>query len=428
MTKHHQRAKQHEIVIVGGGPVGLWTGIQLKKRQSNAVVTIYERYLEYQRNHVLRLEYTSMLLHSKANRDLREEVFFREVTGKSLPQIVLRPTGSVFVRTNDLERALKLYAQAVGVEVRYERAASPEAIMQAHPTCQTFIAADGAHSAMRAALLGEDAIEHLALQHAVEVKYQAEGKVGYLGSIAEQYKTNKLLTNMAFEYVGHEREGITPVTIRFFLDKETYDGLPEANFKAPLLLDDVLDDKPDASPALSRLARDIATYMKARQTLAGEIYRPCSGRLTKLVLSLYAANRFAVLHKDNRTATEPAERAWYLVGDAAMGVPYFRALNAGIILGSQLANILNSGLSTASKVQAYNAFRPLHIAWEFTAARGKNSGLSAYNLLRKAVAEVPWQLVKWDDETASQFRAKHQIALRPDDDDDASAPLSSAPK
>lgn len=428
MSKDHQRAKRREIVIVGGGPVGLWTGIQLKKRQSNAVVTIYERYPEYQRSHVLRLEYASMLLHSKTKRDLLEEAFLRDVTGKSLTQIVLRPTGSVFVRTNDLERALKVYAQAVGVEVRYERAISPEAVMQAHPTCQTFIAADGAHSVMRTALLGEEAIEHIALQYAAEVKYQVEGKTGYLGSIAEQYKTNKLLTNMAFEYVGHEREGITPVTIRFFLDNQTYDALPEANFKAPLLLDDILGNKLDASPALSRLTQDIATYMKARQTLAGEKYRPGSGRLTKLVLSLYAANRFAVLHRDNPADVEPAERAWYLVGDAAMGVPYFRALNAGIILSSQLAGILSGGLSTAGKVQAYNAFRPLHIAWEFTAARGKNTGLDAYNLLRKAVADVPWQLVKWNEKTASEFRAKNHFALRPDDDDAPSVPLSAAPK
>ena len=102
MYKHHRQSDQPEVVIVGGGPVGLWTGVQLKKRQPNAVVIVYERYPEYQRNHVLRLEYASMLLHGKTKRDLHEEAFLRDVTGKSLTQIVLRPTGSVFVRTNDL--------------------------------------------------------------------------------------------------------------------------------------------------------------------------------------------------------------------------------------------------------------------------------------------------------------------------------------
>ena len=407
--------RHQQVVIVGGGPVGLWTGIQIRKRQPSAAVTVYERYQEYQRNHVLRLEYASLLFYSKSRRDSSEDAFLREVTGKSLVEMTLRPAGSVFVRTNDLEQALKHYAQAVGVEVRYERATSPMAVMQEHPACDTFIAADGAHSAMRAALLGEDAVEHIALQYVAEVKYQADGETGQLGSIADQYKLNRLLTNMAFEYVGRERQGVTPVTIRFFLGKEAYDALPEANFKAPVALDGFIDATRDEGTPGS-LAADISTYMSARQTHAGETYRTGSGRLTKLILSLYAANRFALLDPDSPAGGEARQRAWYLVGDAAMGVPFFRALNSGIIVSSQLAAILCSGLSTARKVRAYNGICPVHIAWEFTTARGKNTGLSTYNRLRKAGPEVPWTLVQRNRKAADDFHTKSGILLQPDDD------------
>jgi 2-polyprenyl-6-methoxyphenol hydroxylase-like FAD-dependent oxidoreductase len=63
------------IVIVGGGPVGLWTAIQLKRRRPDLEIRIYERYETYQRSHVLRLEHLSMLLYGKNSRAPGEQAF-----------------------------------------------------------------------------------------------------------------------------------------------------------------------------------------------------------------------------------------------------------------------------------------------------------------------------------------------------------------
>jgi hypothetical protein len=236
------------------------------------------------------------------------------------------------------------------------------------------------------------------MQYVVEVKYQANGAAGHLDFL-DEYKANKLLSHMAFEYTGKEKEGVTPVTLRFFVDRKTYDAIPEASFKSPVMLGD------QRIPA--RLVKDINTYMNIRKVCVGEEYREGSGKMTKLVLSLYAAREYSVTEKG---------RSWFLVGDAAMGVPYFRALNSGMLVGSQLAFILTrEHLSNASKTRLYNACRPVNIALEFSAARFKNLGIKTYDQFRQASANVPWEVVKMDPQTEQECRTQNHRAFCPGD-------------
>jgi 2-polyprenyl-6-methoxyphenol hydroxylase-like FAD-dependent oxidoreductase len=383
-----------DIVIVGGGPVGLWTAIQLKKRRPGLDVQVYERYEEYQRSHVLRLQKSSLLFYSDSARDANEEAFYKDVTGKRLKTSFQKAAGSVYVRTHDLEKALKNYAQRLGVKLTYDTVQSPAVLMAKHPECRYFVAADGAHSRMRAALQGENAVDEYPLQYVIELKYQAKGRAGKLGSLDEAYKTNKLLKHMAFEYVGREKDGVTPVTVRFFLDKKTYDALPQAGFKDPL--------SPDDARLPRELAKDIRTYMTVRKAHAGETYLEGSGKVSKLTLSMYAAKKFALQENGKN---------WFFVGDAAMGIPYFRALNSGLIVGSQLALILTRQLPDKAKIAAYSTMRPLNIGWEFTAARAKDTGLNAYDMFRRASAAVPWEMNKWDANEAAVFFGEE---LRPE--------------
>jgi hypothetical protein len=49
-----------EIVIVGGGPIGCWTAIQAKRRNPELDVTIYERFENYQRDHIMTIRRKSL--------------------------------------------------------------------------------------------------------------------------------------------------------------------------------------------------------------------------------------------------------------------------------------------------------------------------------------------------------------------------------
>jgi hypothetical protein len=352
------------VVIVGGGPVGLWTALQIKKRQPDWEIQIYERYEKYQRSHVLRLDHWSLLLYGKNSNDLREQQFYKEITGKQLSKIVIQAANSLYIKTNDLESALKNYALDKGIKIQYGLIDKVEELMNNHPECQHFIAADGAHSKIRKDLLGEHDIKDYPLQYIVEVKYQVQGKAQKQSSL----KSNQVLNNMAFEYVGKEKNGVSPVTLRFFINKEDYESIPEASFKHPLSIDS------DMLPL--NLKQDINQYLSMRFENFGENYCSNSGKLTKLILSLYCAPEFAIKKED-----------WFLVGDAAMGVPYFRALNSGLMLGSRLGQILSSDTwpvnSIDRKIKVYNIHRPMHIATEFSIAKGKNLGLDLYNKVRK---------------------------------------------
>jgi 2-polyprenyl-6-methoxyphenol hydroxylase-like FAD-dependent oxidoreductase len=108
-----------------------------------------------------------------------------------------------------------------------------------------------------------------------------------------------------------------------------------------------------------------------------------SARLSKLVLSLYAAKRFGVQRGD---------KAWFLVGDAAMGVPYFRALNCGMMLGSRLAMLLgrNGGVSPdrlSRLVGRFERRRMIHSGIEFAIARSKDALIQVLRSVRARCSE-----------------------------------------
>lgn len=359
-----------EFVIVGGGPVGLWTAVQLKRRQPGCDVVVYERHEHYQRHHVLRLEHWSLLLygHGKGSHP-EDEAFYRAVTQRSWNGTRRHPTDVVTLRTSELESALQDYARALGVNVRHALIDDARELMKRHPGCSHFIAADGARSRMREQLWPAPTTIEQPLQHLIEMKYQVQGPV----DTSRGKKIRARMEHLAFDHVGRSRDGKTPATLRLFVPEEVYRELPDASFKAPIGL---------RHPRLPEAVRaDLTMYLTERHTSHGEAICEEDIKLSKLILSIYAAPTFARAVDD---------KSWFLVGDAAMGVPYFRALNSGLILGSRLAQILLPPQSWAQSFQAsplvrYNRYRPWHVRTEFALARAKDTGVQAYARWRELI-------------------------------------------
>jgi len=372
-----------DVVIVGGGPIGLWTAIQLKKRLPAAEVAVYERHLAYQRSHVLRLDHWSMMLYAATSRSAPEKRFVREVTGKSLTGMRTQFAKTLYIRTNDLEAALQQYARDLGVLVHYLRIDSVTHAQELHPECRLFIAADGAHSRLREGLFGADALDSSVLQHVLELK--CEERVAVAGGRAPRlapaklWKLNRSLDHTASEYVGRVRDGVAPVTLRLFLDAPEYAQLPAMSFKTPHVL---------GAPGLpAAVERDIQAFLAARRQ-QGTLAVEGSARLSKLELRMYTARCYASMRGD---------AAWFLAGDAAIGVPYFRALNSGMMLSSRLAQIIARNIDrpdggrTRMVTRYNNRYRPAHVATEFAIARGKNWLVDGVHSAREwfAQPEVP---------------------------------------
>lgn len=373
-----------DIVVVGAGPVGLWLGINIKKRNPDLDIHMYERNQVYERSHILRLLHFATLLYARHDGSDREAEFFKEITGRSLTNVFLNASRHVFIPTNDLEGALKSYARDLGIHINYSKIDTPRQVENMHPECRMFVAADGARSPMREALIGEDATgiastREYKLRYITEVKYKAEGRAGKLDVFGEQFKINKKLPHTVFEYVGREKNGFTPVTLRAFVDRGTYESLPDATFKKPLSL--------AAAEVSESLRKTIATYMDYRRDMAGEKALADSVKMTKLILSMYAARKFGHMHED---------RAWFMAGDAAMGVPYFRSLNQGFFIASQLSYIMSRDAKPETMVKTYNVVRPVDIAWEFTVARSKDLLLQAYQDFSKISGENIGDMLKFE--------------------------------
>jgi 2-polyprenyl-6-methoxyphenol hydroxylase-like FAD-dependent oxidoreductase len=316
-----------------------------------------------------------MLLYAKGL-DEAGALFYEEITGTRLKSLHQEFARSFFIRTNDLETALLNYARRKGIEIRFERIDSPEDAQARHPECRYFIASDGANSRMRTALLGDDGLEKHDLQHVVELKYEEAGESGKFNTV-QAWQYNCTLNHTAMDYVGKNRDGRTPVTLRLLLKSATYAALPEMTFAKPHML--------ETGGLPAEVEADVQTYLATRAKEFGTSLIPGSGKLSKLILSMSAARRFAV---------EQENAAWFFVGDAAMGVPYFRALNGGMILGSRLAQILTAKNrlwpgKPGKLVRDYNFYRFFHVASEFVIARSKDAIVDSFGMVRELFAEQP---------------------------------------
>jgi len=361
-----------EIVIIGGGPIGTWTALQIKKRNSAIAVTIYERFQTYKRDHIMTIQEKSF---RRSSADaLQEEAFLHKLcdlqatcselckpvsTTNKAGQFVMPPR--LDIRTIEFEHFMKQECRNEGVNFVYKRVESPEVIMGMHPGCRQFIAADGANSSMRSALWGEESMYRYKLFPSLDFKYKAVGQPRYMLE-----STFADIAHLGLEYVSMQGpDGLADVNLRFIVSQENYDKIRGGTFKEPLV---VQEDSPfwgqmHGEPLFGgrTFKEDFYGFLKRREDYAGEVRANTPITMTKIYLARYTTNSFAKM-----VPYKNEDRGWFLVGDAAMGMPFFRSVNSGLILGAQLGQLLAMEKDVTKKVHHYNKrIRPMRILEEF---------------------------------------------------------------
>ena len=194
------------------------------------------------------------------------------------------------------------------------------------------------------------------------------------------------------ETIGKEKDGQSDVALRFLVDKQTYDSIPAATFKEPLKMSGVFfNANGSISPTpntIGNFETEIRRFQNIRSAHAGEIRIPDSESVTKITLSQYASKRFSVMAETN-----PQKRAgWFLAGDSAMGMPFYRSINAGLIMGAELARLVADPSKSADiKSNLYEATRQSTIQKEFSAVARRTKGIEAYQkYYRPAIRTVKW--------------------------------------
>lgn len=341
-----------DVLIVGAGPVGLFTAIEMKTINPNLKIKIVERNEKYTRHHILRIERSSLA----GSQAFKTHAQLKELTG--------------FVPTSKIEQTLLDLAQSMGIEIeRGVKIEEGNTLLTNYPKTPIIIGADGAHSKVRAQLFNDEKSVDTNLQYIVEVKYRVKGATRKLSQgtyIPALGQVNHLVS----ENVGKTLEGDngeeTPVSLFVFVNKDTYEQVRQSKDLHPT------DLKP-TTPEMYDLADTINPWLALRKMHRHDEIIEGTAKINAVALNSYRVKHFAKKIGDQHVL---------LVGDAAGGVPFFRALNAGLLEAQCIA----AGVANqAPNVDQLNADLGALMDKEISDAYGKNTqvnfGIAANNFL-----------------------------------------------
>lgn len=390
------------VVFIGGGPVGLYSAIQVKLYCPEIKIRVYEKYEEYQRKHVLIIDENS---YSEAHPNPEFRALVANLVGK--------------VPTSTIEGELLAFAKKLGIEVVYKKVESCEEVASENPQAVIMVGSDGSHSLVRKQMFGDTKLIEDDLQYIAELKYRVKGSSSALSPWSEYLPALTLAKHFVSEFVSKEIDGESAISIRFFIDQATFEEIQDRGitFKNPLNLTEA---EKITTPNISALIRDMKKWLIARKDLRDEVMCEHSEKITAINLPVYRSEFFA---------KETQGKTWFLVGDAAMGVPYFRALNAGFLCANQLAIALDkhfhpqplepkmdSSMSSFRKISCflseeetivdqYNRKISNIANSEITNARWKNMGVKVGQSSAYSVQHTPVSSLKLPKETRKHMKA-----------------------
>lgn len=399
--------RNEEIVIVGAGPVGLITAIQILEQNPQKKIAIIERHAQYVRTQTLFLEIN--LIKSQA---LKSKLLALAQDGSGDARYNRRK-GILKIKIQKLEACLLAHARGLpGISIitncqfgQSSTNVKPPVdvkvienemqLQQRFPHCKTIIGADGIYSKVRKACFGEDdrVLEQKPCKYMMELKYRVKGKVSPL-DLKDRYPTEKMLHAWVDEGVHyHQDTDQTEITVRFFVDKadcEAIRALPKVpnTYRSSLV----------SSSLPEQCKKVINTWMNVRRHVLHEEYIDNSATVSAFPLNITTM-------KEGRYSVERDGISVYLVGDAACSVPFFRALNNGIAN----ANHLVQGLADDAKnfPQEYNDGVSRRFAVEELKAGLKSTAIDSAVRFAIISDKVPWQTNKWFSRHRQMFEEVH---------------------
>jgi len=350
-----------DVVFVGAGPVGLFTAIQLALYCPDLTILMLEKYSKYQRTQTLFLDASSF---QGSHPNTAFQAFLH-----ALPRRV---------KIQELEdKLLEKVKECKNIQIQYEEVKDCTKLATTYKSAKYIIGSDGSASVVHRDIFQEYQIDKQ-LQHIAQLTYKVTGKTRKLRGVSEVLKIKNYSHHFIDESVGvmDEKEE-TLISLRAFIDDEAREKMQGATFKNPYRLSrkDHFDDQVKVS---------LKVWKTAREEFTEEKFVPNSDKVTVFDLDAYVSIRFTRYWLDKN---------WFLVGDSAFGVPFFRSLNNGMLCGSQLA-IAISALEKQQLIQRPNtisnfilgAKQPLvhyedyvqTLAWkEATYARVKSAGIGS---------------------------------------------------
>eukprot|EP01124_Arcella_intermedia_P024491 TRINITY_DN4139_c0_g1_i1.p1 TRINITY_DN4139_c0_g1~~TRINITY_DN4139_c0_g1_i1.p1 ORF type:complete len:723 (-),score=137.05 TRINITY_DN4139_c0_g1_i1:14-1858(-) len=309
-----------QIVVVGAGPVGLWTAIQIKSLHPLTRVSCFERRTEYARTHALRID----------------DYAFDDIISPDLKKFteslqIFRKNGALRIRTTELEDRLRQLAHAISVEMIFEEVEGLEWVLERYKKIDAIVVADGARSRCRRSAFPEgEYLKSRKLGSLLQVKFDAFGEIQKSSGTLQTFLSNLPASKQFFNILPakyDETENVTPITLFSLLNDEIFGEL-EALATSGKPCQSIEELEQNLQPRSVQVAKDIA-FVLNKQFPDG--IKQESVKISVIPASYHVIRSPTCLYQGNLVL---------FAGDAAMGLSLEKGLNYGWNIATKLANFI----------------------------------------------------------------------------------------